>query len=77
LGGLIGETIWIEEETVNKSRLDKERILILVTMDKVIPSEIQVKFGNGSFPVRVEESSIPISNEWLTLTLGVESWVEE
>ncbi|KAK0600843.1 hypothetical protein LWI29_018888 [Acer saccharum] len=69
VGGLVGETMWIEEETLNKKRLDKGRILILAPFDKTIPSEILVKAGHGAFPIRLEESSMPVSSEWLSQTL--------
>ncbi|KAK1581158.1 hypothetical protein Q3G72_003675 [Acer saccharum] len=73
LGGIIGVTMWIEEETVYKSRLDRGRILLLLALDKVVPPEILVKSGNRDFRVRLEESSIPVSSDWLSRRLGLKS----
>ncbi|KAK4849070.1 hypothetical protein QYF36_020487 [Acer negundo] len=65
LGGLIGETMCIEDKTTYKTKLGKGIILILASPDKVIPSEIQVKIDNDSITVRLEESQTPVSSEWL------------
>ncbi|KAI9160762.1 hypothetical protein LWI28_011263 [Acer negundo] len=71
ISGLVGETMWVDEETLNKTRLDIGRILILAPLDKIIPSEVLVKTGQRAFPIRVEESTLPVSSEWLSNTLGL------
>ncbi|KAK1583655.1 hypothetical protein Q3G72_025894 [Acer saccharum] len=73
LGGIVGVTMWIDEETVHKSRLDRGRILLLLALDKVVPPEILVKSGNRDFRVRLEESLIPVSSDWLSRRLGLKS----
>ncbi|KAI9154066.1 hypothetical protein LWI28_020511 [Acer negundo] len=65
--------VWIEEEMIDKFRLDKGRILVLVPPNKTIPTEVQVKIGKNSFPLSLEVPSIPVSRKWLSSTLGLKS----
>ncbi|KAK1584512.1 hypothetical protein Q3G72_033649 [Acer saccharum] len=73
LGGQVGEMLMVEEETVKKLRFDKGRILILSPFDKKIASEIQVRVGSRVVHIRMEESSDPISGDWLNKILGLNS----
>ncbi|KAK1583378.1 hypothetical protein Q3G72_023228 [Acer saccharum] len=52
LGGLVGELMWIDEETLNKTRLDKGRFLILVSPEKQIsPEKLGLKPSKSSLDI--------------------------
>ncbi|KAK1586245.1 hypothetical protein Q3G72_000507 [Acer saccharum] len=63
--------MWVEEVTVKTICLEKGRILILAPADKKIFEVVQVKVDYRVFPVRLEESSMQVSSEWLIQILGL------
>ncbi|KAK1548776.1 hypothetical protein Q3G72_002780 [Acer saccharum] len=71
LGGQVGETVWVDEETSRRARLDKGRILILASVDRKILTEIKVKGNQRVFSVRLEEDSAQVSMDWVNRFLGL------
>ncbi|KAK1568644.1 hypothetical protein Q3G72_027057 [Acer saccharum] len=71
LGGQVGETVWVEEDTRRRARLDKGRIMILAPMDSTISSVSKVKGKQGIFTVRMEEDPAQVSMDWVNQFLGL------
>ncbi|KAK1580906.1 hypothetical protein Q3G72_001236 [Acer saccharum] len=71
IGGQMGETVWVDEETSGRTRLDKGRILVLASRDVKINSEITVKGAQGTFTVRLEEDPMKVSIDWINKFLGL------
>ncbi|KAK1548763.1 hypothetical protein Q3G72_035111 [Acer saccharum] len=71
IGGQVGETVWVDEETSGRTRLDKGRILVLAARDVKINSEITVKGAKGTFTVRLEEDPMKVSIDWINKFLGL------
>ncbi|KAK1565052.1 hypothetical protein Q3G72_017703 [Acer saccharum] len=71
LGNMIGEMMWIEKDTFSKSRLDRGRILVLISPEKSIPSEVQLKIRNEVVMTKLEIPNIPVSGDWLVQSLGL------
>ncbi|KAK1561161.1 hypothetical protein Q3G72_035079 [Acer saccharum] len=71
LGEQVGETVWVDEDTSTRARLDKGRILISAPVDIKIPTEIKVKGNQRVFSVRLEEDPAQVSMDWVNQFLGL------
>ncbi|KAK3204151.1 hypothetical protein Dsin_018197 [Dipteronia sinensis] len=71
LGLLIGEPLWVEEDTSLRRRVDRGKLLILLPRVKKCSWKVNVKIEIGSFPVSPKEDHIPVSFEWLKDFLGL------
>ncbi|KAK2636977.1 hypothetical protein Ddye_031769 [Dipteronia dyeriana] len=71
LGDRVGEMVWIDKDTEDRSRFDRGRILILGPHDKSVSSLINVKVGKITTTVRLVESSDTISKIWVDEFLGL------
>ncbi|KAK3217755.1 hypothetical protein Dsin_011725 [Dipteronia sinensis] len=55
----VGEPLWINEDTTLKRRLDRAKILVSVHKDHLIPTNVKVVVGKGSFLVNIKEEKDP------------------
>ncbi|KAK3190291.1 hypothetical protein Dsin_029852 [Dipteronia sinensis] len=69
----VGELVWIDEETRNRGRFDKGRIMVLGAQNKNISSEVKVQVGKSNMTVRLVESSDLVSNRWVYELLGLKA----
>ena len=65
LGYTFGKPLMVEEETVNKRRFDRGKVLLLITKNQSCPAEIKVSAGKGSFHVKINEDSTPVDCNWV------------
>ncbi|KAK1553731.1 hypothetical protein Q3G72_002783 [Acer saccharum] len=71
LGDLVGETLWIDEETEQRKRLDVGKILISAPSGESLTREVEVLVGGRSFPVKLVEQTTQLSIGWLSNHLKV------
>ncbi|KAK1573093.1 hypothetical protein Q3G72_026742 [Acer saccharum] len=74
LGDLVGETLWIDEETERRKRLDVGKILISTPIGESLTREVEVIVGGRSFPVKMVEQTTQISIGWLSNHLKVKPY---
>ncbi|KAK3199334.1 hypothetical protein Dsin_022749 [Dipteronia sinensis] len=65
MGRSFGDPIHIEDDTILRRRMDRGRILMLLPIDQVGPSKIQVVINRVIYEVKLEEDPIPISVSWI------------
>ncbi|KAK0598633.1 hypothetical protein LWI29_036499 [Acer saccharum] len=75
MGWMLGEPLMVDEDTVQRRRLDKGRILILVQQEASVTTNIRVEVGNGFFMVATKEESIQVDHAWIENFLGLQSWI--
>ncbi|KAK1564581.1 hypothetical protein Q3G72_006204 [Acer saccharum] len=73
IGGKVGESMMVEEDTVKRTRVDRGRILVWAAVDKKIMEVIQVRVGRRFFPIRLEEVQEKVDSDWLQQVLGLRS----
>ncbi|KAI9180216.1 hypothetical protein LWI28_002421 [Acer negundo] len=71
VGGQAGETVWVENSTIRRERIDRGRILVLVPFEFQKDREVVVKFGENSFLVKITASPESVSMDWITLHLAL------
>ncbi|KAI9198820.1 hypothetical protein LWI28_022596 [Acer negundo] len=57
--------VWIEEDAVQKGRLDKGRILALIPLQNHIDCEVKVMVGHQSFFVKLKEHPALVPIPWV------------
>ncbi|KAK3198650.1 hypothetical protein Dsin_022065 [Dipteronia sinensis] len=65
LGWQIGEPLWVEEETRNRSRMDNGRVLVLVPQGKFCSTRVKVYVGKKSFVIKIMEEGNLVETSWL------------
>ncbi|KAK1565721.1 hypothetical protein Q3G72_033291 [Acer saccharum] len=70
-GWVIGEPLLVDEDTALRKRLDKGRILVLVSQEEIVSAKVRVEVGKGSFLVRVKEESVEVDGQWIEKYLGL------
>ena len=68
---MIGEPLLVDEDTALRKRLDKGRILVLVSQEEIVSAKVRVEVGKGSFSVRVKEESVEVDGQWIEKYLGL------
>ncbi|KAK1552750.1 hypothetical protein Q3G72_022891 [Acer saccharum] len=68
---IIGEPLVIEEDTKQRKRLDKGRLMVLIPFGHQVPNKINVVEGENVFSVVVEEDLSPVNKSWLVGSLGL------
>ncbi|KAK3206392.1 hypothetical protein Dsin_020438 [Dipteronia sinensis] len=71
LGGVPGDLLFIESETLHRRRLDRARLLIAIPGDRPCPSEVRIKDGSWDFPIQMEIDLIPVDFAWLVEQLDL------
>ncbi|KAK1583564.1 hypothetical protein Q3G72_025034 [Acer saccharum] len=74
LSKLLGEPLLIDEETMQKERFDRGRILVLIPHNQSSTSLIKVLVGSESFFIKISEDSFPADHTWPTKYLGLKRW---
>ncbi|KAK3198046.1 hypothetical protein Dsin_021461 [Dipteronia sinensis] len=69
----VGETVWVEEDTAQKTRLDKDRMLVNVLCCNKVDYEVTVYVGNLSTPMTLKEDPAPVSSSWIVKYLGLKT----
>ncbi|KAK3228760.1 hypothetical protein Dsin_000641 [Dipteronia sinensis] len=77
LGSKVGKLLWCPETTGSNGRMDVGRLLICAPLDKQICCDVEVKAGNCSFSVRMEETTTPVSDSWIINRLGLRPMTEK
>ena len=72
MGWAVGEPLLVEEEMVDRKKLDYRRVLVLIPLGQSCPSGINVVTGKDSFSVTVQEDLISIKAEWISKRWGIE-----
>ncbi|KAK0602049.1 hypothetical protein LWI29_029877 [Acer saccharum] len=62
----------VDEETTQKRRLDKGRILVLLKQEECVSAKVLVDTGIGSFTVTVKEENSEIDGPWIDSFLGLQ-----
>ncbi|TXG62753.1 hypothetical protein EZV62_009747 [Acer yangbiense] len=71
LGWMVEESLTVEEETLNRSKLNCGRVLVLIPTSQSCPGSIKVVTGNASFQIKVREDLNPINSNWISKWLGI------
>ncbi|KAK1560813.1 hypothetical protein Q3G72_031090 [Acer saccharum] len=71
LGDQISETMWVDESTVQRRRLDKGRIMVLVPFDKKVSCCINVSQRKIANTVRLVEAPATVDMSWISQMLGL------
>ncbi|KAK2653502.1 hypothetical protein Ddye_013358 [Dipteronia dyeriana] len=71
LGSKFGELALVEEGTSLRKRLDSARLLLLVSLAKVLPKFIKVVDGHRNFSVCIETDVIQMDIHWINEFLGL------
>ncbi|KAK1584169.1 hypothetical protein Q3G72_030471 [Acer saccharum] len=74
LGWAIGEPVLIEDETLQRDKLSRGKVLILIPYSHRCPAIIKVVAGKCSFNISVMEDPVPVSDEWVSRRLGLEKY---
>ncbi|KAK1581639.1 hypothetical protein Q3G72_007620 [Acer saccharum] len=73
IGWQVGKPLMVDEETLNKKRFDRGRILVLIPLNQVCPCRIKVSVGSGSFCVKISEEPAPVDSSWPASILGLQT----
>ncbi|KAI9162317.1 hypothetical protein LWI28_026051 [Acer negundo] len=71
LGQNVGEALWVEEETIDRRRLDRGRFLALILPDKKISSGIKVSVGGIPVILKLMEDHFPMDFSWVDRVVGL------
>ena len=72
IGGLIGEPLLAEEDTVFRRRVDRGKVLVLIPKDGPSSWKVNVKIGNVSFMVKMIEDNMCVDVLWMERFLGLQ-----
>ncbi|KAK0597373.1 hypothetical protein LWI29_024638 [Acer saccharum] len=72
LGWIFGETLLVDEETSQRIRLDRGRILVQVRQEELVSTNVKVDVGKGSFTVKVMEEATQVDGRWVEQYLGLQ-----
>ncbi|KAK2640632.1 hypothetical protein Ddye_028427 [Dipteronia dyeriana] len=73
LGRHIGDSLWVDEETSFRKRLDRGSFLAPIPNDCSNFFSIKVSMEDLSFTVKMEVDPKPVSQSWLTHFLGLKN----
>ncbi|KAK3222535.1 hypothetical protein Dsin_009560 [Dipteronia sinensis] len=73
VGRVLGDPLLIEDSTLQRRRLDRAKLLILMTSALHYPKEIEVKVGGKEFVVSVATKTTQVDHRWLERRLGLKS----
>ncbi|KAK1584513.1 hypothetical protein Q3G72_033654 [Acer saccharum] len=76
MGRVIGEALMVEDETCNKIRVDRGRVLVLVPFGAIFPDTIEVEVEGTSFVSMVVVDNQPVRSEWLENHLGLKLGIQ-
>ncbi|KAK1567071.1 hypothetical protein Q3G72_007747 [Acer saccharum] len=71
IGRQVGDTIWVDDSTAKKERLDRGRLLIWMAVDSQMEQEVTVKVGGKKFPMKVVALPDFVTDEWINRHLGL------
>ncbi|KAK0576403.1 hypothetical protein LWI29_016889 [Acer saccharum] len=71
VGMMLGVPLFIKEETMNKSRLDRGHLLISVPLDSKCREKINVSEPSHSFVMTIVEDANLVDQEWVNRFLGL------
>lgn len=66
LGSFVGESLFIDEDSSLRRRLDRDRIFILISNNSSGSYKVMLKTCDVSFPVKMEDILVPMDFKWLT-----------
>ncbi|KAK1575591.1 hypothetical protein Q3G72_006747 [Acer saccharum] len=67
-----GEPLFVDEDVVLRNRLDKGRILVLISSIKSIPCDVKVVIENCSFLVKLKEDEMKVDFLWIERFLDLQ-----
>ncbi|KAK1567360.1 hypothetical protein Q3G72_011288 [Acer saccharum] len=73
IGWQLGEPLMVDEETLNKKRFDRGRLLALIPPNQVCSSKIKVAVGSDSFCVYASEEPALVDSSWPANVLGLQT----
>ncbi|KAK4851765.1 hypothetical protein QYF36_018248 [Acer negundo] len=65
LGSLFGELLFIESDILQRRRLDRARLLVLIPKGGECPTSVKIGEGRESFPIQMKKDVYPMDVEWL------------
>ncbi|KAK3199260.1 hypothetical protein Dsin_022675 [Dipteronia sinensis] len=71
MGNFLGDFLYSEDDTLQRRRLDRGRILIAMPGDQPCPKKVKVVEGSWSCWVAIEMDETPVEFSWLVEVLGL------
>ena len=62
----------MDEETSQRIRLDRGRVLVQVRQEELVSTNVKVDVGKGSFTVKVIEEATQVDGRWVEQYLGLQ-----
>ncbi|KAK1582963.1 hypothetical protein Q3G72_019814 [Acer saccharum] len=72
VGGVLGDPVLVDVNTLQRRRLDKGRVLVLLPFGCRCPEKLEVVVDRKSLTVSVEQERSPVEIQWLEEQLGLE-----
>ncbi|KAK1577181.1 hypothetical protein Q3G72_019617 [Acer saccharum] len=71
IGGLVGEPLLVEADTVLKNRLDRGKVLVMKDPSLKVPQVVNVQTDHGTFLVSLSEDGNLVEMAWINQHLGI------